>query len=81
MHEARRANLSMQLARQQRAQARQARRVLNRAGAPAASACAGQPAMGLSAMLAMGTVAAGPPATMPTSPAAPSSRYVMGRLT
>eukprot|EP00959_Pyramimonas_sp_CCMP1952_P091854 1922899-Pyramimonas_sp.AAC.1 len=38
-----------QLARQRRNQERQLRRVMNRAGAPAAPAAAGQPAMSLSA--------------------------------
>eukprot|EP00959_Pyramimonas_sp_CCMP1952_P126621 2648290-Pyramimonas_sp.AAC.1 len=45
MHEAQQANLSARLARQQRNQARQARRMMNRAG---------QPALSLSAQLAMG---------------------------
>eukprot|EP00959_Pyramimonas_sp_CCMP1952_P188742 3947650-Pyramimonas_sp.AAC.1 len=44
-HEAQQANLSIQLARQQRSQARQARRVMNRAGAPAAPPAAGHLAM------------------------------------
>eukprot|EP00959_Pyramimonas_sp_CCMP1952_P036029 753984-Pyramimonas_sp.AAC.1 len=66
----------MQLARQQRNQARQARRVMNRAGGPATSAFAGQPAMGLSD-LATGPMPAGGPATL----AAPPSRYAMGKTT
>eukprot|EP00959_Pyramimonas_sp_CCMP1952_P174417 3645067-Pyramimonas_sp.AAC.1 len=44
IHEAQQANLSMQLARQGRNQERQLRRMMNRAGTPAAPAPAGQPA-------------------------------------
>eukprot|EP00959_Pyramimonas_sp_CCMP1952_P321440 6726361-Pyramimonas_sp.AAC.1 len=42
---------------------------------------AGQPAKGVSAQLATGLVAVGPPATMPTSPAAPLRRREMGETT
>eukprot|EP00959_Pyramimonas_sp_CCMP1952_P393906 8253656-Pyramimonas_sp.AAC.1 len=62
IHEAQQANLSMQLARQQRSQARLACRVMNRAGAPAALPAVGQPAAGLSAMLAAEPMPVGPPA-------------------
>eukprot|EP00959_Pyramimonas_sp_CCMP1952_P120152 2512120-Pyramimonas_sp.AAC.1 len=50
---------------------------MNRAGAPAAPPAAGQPAVGLSAMVAMRSVPAGPPA----APAIPPSRYEMGEPT
>eukprot|EP00959_Pyramimonas_sp_CCMP1952_P054442 1138521-Pyramimonas_sp.AAC.1 len=46
IHEAQQANLSMQLARRQRNQPRQARRMMNCAGTLAAPPAAGQPAMG-----------------------------------
>eukprot|EP00959_Pyramimonas_sp_CCMP1952_P350086 7334852-Pyramimonas_sp.AAC.1 len=64
----------MQFARRQRYQARQARRMMNRAGTPAAPPAARQPAMGLSAMLALGPMPAGPPAAA----AVPPGRYEVG---
>eukprot|EP00959_Pyramimonas_sp_CCMP1952_P270275 5649909-Pyramimonas_sp.AAC.1 len=52
-HEAQRANLSMQLARQRRAHERQANRVLGRAGQPATPTTAGTPVFNLAALAAM----------------------------
>eukprot|EP00959_Pyramimonas_sp_CCMP1952_P235753 4926624-Pyramimonas_sp.AAC.1 len=77
IHAAQQANLSMQLARQQRNQARHARRGMNRAGTPAVLPAAGQPAMSLSAMVALGSMHVGPLG----APAFPPRRCEMGDAT
>eukprot|EP00959_Pyramimonas_sp_CCMP1952_P032506 682268-Pyramimonas_sp.AAC.1 len=77
IHEAQQANYSMQLARHCRNQERQLRRVMNRAGAPAAPTLAGQPAMRLSAAVAMGAM----PVRQRLAPAAPPSRHDIGEST
>eukprot|EP00959_Pyramimonas_sp_CCMP1952_P350252 7338206-Pyramimonas_sp.AAC.1 len=73
-HVAQQANLSTQLARQRRNQERRLRRVINRAGAPAAPAAAGRLAMGLPAEVAIGSM----PVVPQTAPAFPPGRSEMG---
>eukprot|EP00959_Pyramimonas_sp_CCMP1952_P390013 8173401-Pyramimonas_sp.AAC.1 len=73
-HEAKLANPPMQLARQRRNQKREQRRMMNRAGTPAAPTPAGQPAINVAAVAAVGAL----PAAQQMTPAAPPIQNGIG---
>eukprot|EP00959_Pyramimonas_sp_CCMP1952_P339375 7107741-Pyramimonas_sp.AAC.1 len=67
----------MQLARQRRNQERQLRRMMTRAGAPAAPTPAGQPAISLAALAAVGSLSA----AQQIAPSVPPAQYEIGEST